>query len=627
MRKATLFGLPLLICGALAGALRAQQSKDEMPHPKTLEEFQAEAAKIVEREHIPGAGVALVANGELLWCGGFGKADVAAGRDIGCETEFRVGSISKTFVALALLHLAEAGKIDLEARLHDIAPEIPMKNEWEATHPVRIANLLEHTAGFDDMHASEVYNRKDPPDYPLLRVFEDHPGPETTRWPPGTRSSYSNPGYGIAGYLIEKASGQPYDAYIKASVLNPLGIAVGDFRVTDANRALLAAGYHSLQKPVAYTPIYLRPAGDLKASPGELAKLVQFFLRRGRAGDVQLIRPENIVRMEYPATPESARHGVRLGYGLANYTETTGGVVTHGHDGGIDGFISSYRYMPEQNWGYVVLLNSDSSGKALQDLNRLAIEFLGKDFLKAYRPVAAVPPAELEALAGYYAPKAPRNQQIAFLDDLLGGVRIRAADGVLWRSSLLGGKPEKLLPLGNGLFRGESDPEATSVFFSDTAGRMIFTGAGAGYAERTSVIWPSLRIVLLVVCAALVASSLLYALVWLVMLAIGKLRGVPHLAVRAVPFLASLAMLAVLFSFPHLLEDVGTVNRWSATVFAGTILFAVLSLWGLWLALYVPRSEIRRAVRVHSLLVSGACVLLAWFLASWHLLGMRTWAP
>ena len=68
---------------------------------------------------------------------------------------------SKTFVALALLKLQEEGKINLYARLQDVAPKIPFKNRWETTHPVRIVNLLEHAAGFDDMEFSEVYNLRD----------------------------------------------------------------------------------------------------------------------------------------------------------------------------------------------------------------------------------------------------------------------------------------------------------------------------------------------------------------------------------------------------------------------------------------------------------------------------------
>src|SRR5580704_17427538 len=178
------------------------QQKEELPHPKTLPDLQKAMKDVVDKAHLPGAGVALVSNGELLWCGGFGKADLGSGREVTCETQFRVGSISKTFVALALLMLQEEGKINLEARLQDVAPEVPVKNGWEAEDPVRIVNLLEHTAGFDDMEASEVYTLRDPYDYPLLDVFKRFHKPLEVRWPPGTRMSYSNPGYGVAGYLI-----------------------------------------------------------------------------------------------------------------------------------------------------------------------------------------------------------------------------------------------------------------------------------------------------------------------------------------------------------------------------------------------------------------------------------------
>src|SRR6266850_2237260 len=191
----------------------AQQTKEDLPHPKTLEELQKVMKDVLAKEHVPGAGVALVANGQLLWCGGIGKADLATGREMTCDTEFRVGSISKTFVALALLKLQEDGKINLYARLRDVAPEIPMNNRWEASQPVRIVNLLEHTAGFDDMEFSEVYNLKDRYDFPLLDVFKRFLKPQVARWPPGTRMSYSNPGNAIAGYLIEKAAGRGFKSF------------------------------------------------------------------------------------------------------------------------------------------------------------------------------------------------------------------------------------------------------------------------------------------------------------------------------------------------------------------------------------------------------------------------------
>ena len=612
-------------------AQQAPQQKEELPHPKTLEELQKAMKDVLGKEHIPGAGVALVSSGEVLWCGGFGKADIAANRDVACETQFRVGSISKTFVALTLLVLQEEEKINLEARLQDVAPEVPVKNRWEAAHPVRIVNLLEHTAGFDDMEFSEVYNLRDPYDYPLLSVFKRFRKPLEVRWPPGTRMAYSNPGYGVAGYLIEKVTGQPFDRYIRDTILRPLGMGTADFLFTDANKALLATGYAgNPPRSVGYPQIYLRPAGDLKASPGELAKLVQFFLRRGRAGEAQLVKQESIARMEAPETTFAARNGLRLGYGLANYTDVAGGVVTHGHNGGIDGFISAYRYMPEQNWGYVVLLNSSSSVKALRDLNRLAVDFLSKDFPKLQQPAIGIAAGELRKFSGFYVPRAPRSQMLSFLDELTGGVRIRVINGRLTQSGMFD-KPIPLIPVGKNLFRGEKEPEGSTIFFAAEAGNMAVSADGLDgifYGEQSSLALAYARLALLGLCALLMATSLLFAPVWILWKIFGGMKGVRHLAVRGVPALATLCLLAVPYCFTRLSgTQIGTVNLWTVGVFLGTSSFPLLSLLGLWLARTVPKEEIHNGVRIHSLLVSLACCAVTAFMASWGLLAVRLWAP
>ena len=608
----------------------AAQQKDELPRPKTLQELQQAMKDVLDREHVPGAGVALVANGQLLWCRGIGKADVAANREMTCDTEFRVGTISKTFVALALLKLQEEVKINLYARLQDVAPEIPFQNRWEAAHPVRIVNLLEHTAGFDDMEPSEVYNVRDRYDFPLLEVFKRFREPQTVRWPPGTRMSYSNPGNAVAGYLIEKVTGMPFDQYIRDNFLRPMGMEHADYPFTESNKTLLATAYEgNPPKASGYPFIYLRPADDLKASPRELAKLVQFLLRRGKAGDAQLVNSESILRMETPETTLAAKNGLRLGYGLCNYSSVEGGVVTHGHDGGIDGFISSYHYMPEQNWGYVILLNSDNSRQALKSLNRLAIDFLSKDFLKPQQPVAALPAKSLKIFTGYYAPRAPRSQLFAFVDDLTGGTRIRVINGKLTRSGLFG-RPEPLLYVGRNLFRGEKEPEGTTVFFTTQTGDWAVVSSGLEgipYSERSSLALPFLRIALLSLCLFIMLTSLPYALVWLFLKVLGAMKDVRHLSVRVVPLLATLAFLIVPLCLMKLSgAQIGRLNLWTAGIFLGTFFFPLLSILGLVLVLRVPKEEIHRGVRIHSLLVSSACCVLTGFLLSWHLLALRLWA-
>jgi CubicO group peptidase (beta-lactamase class C family) len=622
----------LLVALASASLLQAQgqNNKGQFPHPKTLDELQSSMRNVLEKEHVPGAGVALISNGEILWCGGFGKADISTSRDVTCETEFRVGSISKTFISLALLKLSEQGKIDIDAKLSDIAPEIPVKNGWESSNSIRIANVLEHTAGFDDMSLSEVYNVHDPANVSQLKVLQQHPDQQIVRWPPGSRFSYANPGYGVAGYLVEKISGQPWDSYVQQAVLAPLGIFAGDFRLTPLNKPLLAQGYEANPpKVVPYREIYLRPAGDMKASAGELAKLVQFFLHRGTVGNVAFLKPETIARMETPQTVLSFKNGLRLGYGLANYAETTGGVVTHGHDGGIGGFFSSYRYMPEQNWGYVVLLNSTVSGKAIQDLNELAIDFLSKDFPKSQTPVISLSAAELQSFTGYFEGRAPRNQQFAFLDLLTGGFHVVARDGSLNRKGLFG-KPEPLLAVGKNLFRGEKDPEATAIFFTSPDGDLVYSSAtidGNPYAVRISPIWPYTRLYLLCACVVFMASALLFALVWMVRWLARKMKGVRHMSVRVLPFVAVICFLGIVLLSGSLLDGLGQKNFTAIGFYAATILFPILAVAGLILAFNASASEMSRGVRIHSLLVSLACCTVAIFLFSWHLVGFRAWAP
>ncbi|PYU51224.1 MAG: hypothetical protein DMG53_01785 [Acidobacteria bacterium] len=567
----------LLLSGALAcfSPPGTAQPKEELAHPKSVEELKKTMKDVLDKEHVPGAGIALIANGEVLWCGGIGQADIAANRAVSCDTEFRVGSISKTFVALALLKLQEEGKVNLYARLQDVAPEIPFKNRWEAAHPVRIVNLLEHTAGFDDMEPSEVYNVRDRYDFSLIEVFRRFQEPQTVRWPPGTRMSYANPGNAIAGYLIEKTTGEPFDQYIREMFLRPMGMEHADYPFTEANKALLATAYEGNPPKASGFPfIYLRPAGDLKAS-------------------------------------------------------VEGGVVTHGHDGGIDGFISSYRYMPEQNWGYVILLNNDSTQQALESLNRLAIDFLSKDSLKPQQPATTLPAKALEMFAGYYAPRAPRSQLFAFVDDLTGGTRIRVANGKLTRSGLFG-RPEPLLYVGKTLFRGEKEPEGTTVFFVTDLGDMAVVSNGLdsiSYSERSSLAWPLIRIALLSLCLFFMVSSLPYALIWLFLKLVGAMKDVRHLSVRVVPLLATLSLLIVPFCLMRLSgAQIGSCNPWTAGIFLGTLFFPLLSILGLVVVLRVPKEEIHRGVRIHSLLVSSACCVLTGFLLSWHLLALRLWA-
>jgi MFS-type transporter involved in bile tolerance (Atg22 family) len=123
-------------------------------------------------------------------------------------------------------------------------------------------------------------------------------------------------------------------------------------------------------------------------------------------------------------------------------------------------------------------------------------------------------------------------------------------------------------------------------------------------------------------------TSLPYALVWLFLKLIGAMKDVRHVSVRAVPLSATLMLLIVPLCLMKLGgTQFGSFNFWTMGIFLGTFFFPLLSIAGLILALRVPKEEIHRAVRIHSLLVSSACCVLTGFLWSWHMLALRLWAP
>ena len=263
-RGRRLIALLLALCAATVTIPAAQApAAPQDPTPQTIEEFQAAAARIVSETGVPGAGLALVRADGIEWAGGVGLADRERGIPVTGDTRFRVGSVSKTFVAMSLVQLYEEDSLDIEAPLEELVPEIAIENPWHRSDPVRLIHVLQHTAGFDDMHFKDRYIPEGEPEVSLGEALARNPASRRVRWRPGTRMSYSNVGYGVAGLVLEKLAGQPFEDYIQEHIFDPLEMASSSFRLTAEDETLLARGYDGDGEPVGYPRIYLRPAGNL----------------------------------------------------------------------------------------------------------------------------------------------------------------------------------------------------------------------------------------------------------------------------------------------------------------------------------------------------------------------------
>ena len=610
----------VLVTG-LALAVHAQAPAD--PWPKTVDEFKAAVQKVLADTGVPGAGLALVRTSGVEWAGGVGLADRDLKTPVTADTHFRAGSISKTFVAIALTQLYEDDELDLDTPVAQLIPEIKIDNAWEPGDPVRVIHLLQHTAGFDDMHFNEMYNVSDPPDLPLEEVLRRNPASRVVRWRPGTRMSYSNPGYGVAGYLLEKVSGMKYEDRIREQIFEPTGMTSSSFYLTPEDHKLLAKGYTSpTSPPVPYTPIYLRPAGNLHTSPADLGKFVHLMLNWGETSDDLVIDPEYLSNMEHPRTTVASAAGLQAGYGSAFASSFVEGFPMLGHNGGIEGFSSSFAYSTARDVGYVVLLNSTHSGEAMRRISALAVRYLKADVEPPAKPTAEVSEAVLRQYEGYYHEANPRTQAFAFVQWLMSGRSI-AVDGKRLQARPVFGEATSLYPVSDNLFRLGTDPEPTRVFTRGDS-EMLLTGGGF-YAERRPrwrveiIRWPVL------LSSVLVLTPWLMLIPWIVHARRAEPSGFwwlkLWLLLAAAGFAAStIAVLTV--------DDtvLGTRNAWTAAMFIGSVLVPAAAILSFLFTIDAWRRGAGGWLRAYALTVSIAALIVSGYLSSWGMIGFRPWS-
>jgi len=201
-----------------------------------------------------------------------------------------VASITKSLVAVATLMLVQEGKLALTDEVEKLAPNINIDNPWQATDPVRIAHLLEHTAGFDDWSMKAyAYNN---PTISLQEGLTVVPQSRRCRWRPGTFMAYSNAGPPVAARLIEHKTGQDFETFVRQRIFTPLGMRRATFHRDGAALTDLATGYVGPgHQEAPYWHLLARPSGGLNVSGLELMPFVQLLMGRGSFRGEQLLSP------------------------------------------------------------------------------------------------------------------------------------------------------------------------------------------------------------------------------------------------------------------------------------------------------------------------------------------------
>lgn len=596
------------------------------PAPQNLTELQAAVEKIRVDTQTPAIGIALVNRDGPQWIAGLGLASLEQQTPADANTLFRIGSISKMFVGIAVLRLVEEGRLNLDDKLRDLAPDIAFENPWEETHPVRLVHLLEHTTGWDDMSPAEyAYAASD--SMSLKEGLDYRPASRKSRWVPGTRMAYCNTGPAVAAYIVEKITGKIFEDYVQELVFDSLQMESTSFYFSKAYQERGASLYVD-GKPQDYWKIITRPAGSINSSANDMANFLQLLIQRGEFDGQQIIQPASMSRMEIAQTTLGSAKGISAGYGLHNYTSGYKNyhVAFRGHNGGMPGALAELAYVPELNAGYVMMINSGNV-QALDSLSKLLRGFLLKDVTSPKISPAKLPESFV-GLSGYYLPINYRSEFARMFSDIQSVMRFRVSENYLHRQPLLGGWDSESNDYrlnGDVLIDQWTGLPAIVLVEDPLAGQVVQVGSDLFKPISAVRAYGVLAVNILVLLVSIL--SLLCFLVWAPRRWYKKLPLDASVWVRVLPLFASVCLVVVIV-VPTLGGSISTLGRMSivsVTMMLGSILYALGTLGSLWVLWRSYGQVASRWIYGYACLHTGLHLYLLGQLAVYGLIGIRTW--
>ncbi|HMQ30225.1 MAG TPA: serine hydrolase domain-containing protein [Chloroflexaceae bacterium] len=589
----------------------------------------------LEREHIVGAAVAVVKDGELLAARGYGYADLERRTPvIADQTLFATGSSGKLFTWAAVLQQVEQGRLDLDADVNtylgDLEPRVP------ATFPERVTlrHLLSHTAGFDNLPG--IFARR-PEELVSAELYMAGHMPARVR-PPGELTAYSNYGTSLAGVLVKEITHTPIERYLEQELFAPLQMQSTTLRqpLPAELAARAATGYTYAGGAFRVAPTYyvrIPAAGASYSTVTDMARFLSALLQDGRLGEARIFGEATGRQMRQQLfTHDPLVSG--MAYGLAEAMLNGQRVLKH--NGVIPtSFNSIIALFPEHGVGLYASYNSNGTFAHG--------EHLLQAFVDHYYPAEPVAPAMLPearqaaaGMAGTYRASNAFAASFAKLTALIPGsgyddIRLIAAPDGSVTTVGLGPEPLRWVPVAPDVLRladGRLDSYGDLVFHRDVAGRparlFIQNNPFRAYERVPWYETGGFSLGLLGACSVVFLSA---ALGWPIG-ALFRRRAVTPAAARAVSWMAGGAAALALLFLPATLLTVPEAISFGATpglraALALPVLSAALLAGSALVALRAwPRLSWGRVRRGHYLLVVLAGLAYLWLLQTWNLLGL-----
>lgn len=420
---------------------------DITAQPLTPKQLTAEYDKILSEQFKPGETgcAALVAkNGQVIYRKAFGMADLELNVPMQPEMVFRIGSITKQFTAIAILQLMEQGKLSLQDEITKYIPDYPMHG-----HSITIEHLLTHTSGiksYTNVPEFQKFIRTDMKPEEVVDLIKSRP----MEFAPGTKWNYNNSGYFLLGYIIEKVSGKTYQEYIQENIFTPLGMTSSSYGDNTKIIKLRASGYQPGKDGVVNADFM---SMLLPYAAGSIMSTVDDLYKWNRAvHSYKLVKKETL---DMAHTPYKLSDGKLTGYGYGWFMSELQGSPTIEHGGGINGYLTSSVYLPDED--VFVALFSNNNGKAPEfSALKMAAMAIGKPQKTTEMKLDE---AALKEFQGAYVNEESKEATIVLDEGKLAVARS-------------GGSRRTMIPVGKDIFLIENT--FTSVKFSrDAAGKII----------------------------------------------------------------------------------------------------------------------------------------------------------
>jgi CubicO group peptidase (beta-lactamase class C family) len=343
----------------------------------------------MKRGDIAGSVIAVVKDGKVLFQQGYGYADAEKHIPMDPQqTLIRPGSTSKLFTWTAVMQLVEQRKIDLDRNVDDY---LDFKVSPPRGRPITMRDLMNHKGGFEE--GLKDILAIDPQGLPSTEKYlKEHPRPAL--FPPGEVPAYSNYGCALAGYIVQRISGEPFERYVEQHILLPLGMQHSSFDqpLPDRFKSAMSKGYQRASSaPQPYELIITRPAGSLTTTAADMTAFMLAHLQQGRFGDYQMLRSETAQLMHQPSETALPRFS-SMAHGF--FHEIRNGHTMIGHGGDSVLFHTELDLLPEDGVGIFYNFNSRGRDNAVYGLRKALID----QFMDRYFPRIS-PPSDPPALA------------------------------------------------------------------------------------------------------------------------------------------------------------------------------------------------------------------------------------